>query len=179
MYQIIPERSEDAVSIETLLDQCFGNERFRKTAYKIRQNVTSIKALNFVGISNDALVASIRYWPLIVGKKTSALLLGPIAVHPDRQGEGIGVALIWDTLKLAKNLGHSLVILVGDPEYYERFGFVSAFDNGLQMPGPVARHRFLVCELQENALSGVQGMVHGATDTLDEAVKICEFTQGD
>ena len=168
MYQIIHERPEDAPTIETLLDQCFGKERYRKTAYKVRENTLSIDALNFVAISDGALVASIKYWPLLIDNKTPAVLLGPIAVHPDRQGEGIGVKLIRDTMKKAKDLGHSLIVLVGDPEYYERFGYVSAYDHGLEMPGPVARHRFLVCELTDGALDGVQGVIMGKRANSDD-----------
>ncbi|MEH6477172.1 MAG: N-acetyltransferase [Sneathiella sp.] len=161
MYQIIHERAEDAPAINTLLDQCFGPERHHKTAYKVRANSSAIDALSFAGISNGELVASIKYWPLLIGNITPAILLGPIAVHPDRQGEGIGVKLIRDTMQTAKDLGHSLVVLVGDPEYYERFGYVSAFDYGLELPGPVDRHRFLVCELTDGALEDVHGMIMG------------------
>jgi len=58
---------------------------------------------------------SISFWPLVIGlKKTSALLLGPLAVHPDRQGLGIGLALMREGLSRAKAMGHRLVLLVGE-----------------------------------------------------------------
>lgn len=161
MYEITREKPQDAVAIEELLDLSFGENRFRKTAYALRQNSHSIPELCLVVREQDELLATIQYWHLKVGAKTDAILLGPIAVKPDRQGEGIGVSLIRDTMQLAKNMGHKLVILVGDPSYYNRFGFVSAFDNNLELPGPVEAHRFLVCELSGGALQNVSGMVSG------------------
>jgi len=161
MYHITHEQSADAPAIETLLDQCFGPERHTKTVYKVRQYTVPIDDLCYVAKVGGKLLAAIKYWPLLVGGKTPAILLGPIAVHPDHQGEGMGIALISHTLKRAKELGHKLVILVGDPDYYKRFGFVSAFDNGLLMPGPVDVHRFLVCELEPGALVGAKGSIDG------------------
>ncbi len=161
MYEITREKPQDAVAIDHLLDISFGEERFRKTAYAIRQNSTPIPELCLVARDESGLLATIQYWNLLIGDKTEAILLGPIAVRPAEKGKGIGIGLIRDTMKIAKDLGHKLVVLVGDPEYYGRFGFTSAFDRGLQLPGPVDAHRFLVCELEEGALDGVQGMVNG------------------
>ena len=161
MYEISPEKLHDAAAIEELLDISFGENRFRKTAYALRQNSHSIPELCMVAREDNAVLASIQYWHLRVGAKTDAILLGPIVVKPERQGEGIGVGLIRDTMALAKNMGHKIVILVGDPSYYGRFGFISAFEKGLELPGPVDAHRFLVCELVEGALKNVSGMVSG------------------
>ncbi|MEH6404554.1 MAG: N-acetyltransferase [Sneathiella sp.] len=161
MYQIIHERPEDAAKIDPLLELCFGPDRFEKTAYKIRKNLNPISQLSLVAIEGDTLHATIRYWPLVIGEVFSALLLGPIAVSPNKQGEGIGIALIEESLSLAKEMGHKAVILVGDPDYYKRFGFTNAFDKGLILPGPVEDHRFLVHELVESSLSGVSGMIAG------------------
>lgn len=162
MYQIIHERPEDAAKIEPLLEVCFGPSRFEKTAYKIRENLSPLPELSLVAIEGDTLLATIRFWPVVIGSSFSAILLGPIAVSPDKQGEGIGIALIEESLKLAREFGHKAVILVGDPDYYKRFGFSSAYDKGLDLPGPVDAHRFLALELVKNSLSGTSGVVAGA-----------------
>ncbi|MEH6524522.1 MAG: N-acetyltransferase [Sneathiella sp.] len=161
MPQIIHERPEDAALIEPLLEKCFGSERFKKTAYKIREKLEPIRELSFIVKESDKLLATIRYWPIIIGKHTEALLLGPIAVEPERQGEGLGVSLIRKSLQVAKDLDYQIVILVGDPEYYEQFGFTSAAENNLSLPGPVEDRRFLVKELTSGSLSGVLGTVSG------------------
>lgn len=161
MYQIIQQRPQDAVPIEALLETCFGPDRFKKTAYKIRENLEPVAGLSLVAVEGDTLLASIRYWPITIGATIPALLLGPIAVMPSHQGDGIGVALIQETLKLAKGQGHSIIVLVGSLDYYARFGFASAFDRGLTFPGPVEPSRFLVSELAPGALEGVSGLVEG------------------
>lgn len=62
--------------------------------------------------------------------------LGPLAVRPDRQGEGIGAMLVRELLLRAEAAGESLVALLGDPAYYRRFGFVPARERGVESPDP-------------------------------------------
>lgn len=161
MYPILPERHADAAQIETLLDLTFGSARTRKTVYRLRDGVAHLKPLAFV-VRDGAgvLLGSIRYWPVAIGDAAvPAVMLGPVAVHPDYQGQGIGRALIRHSLYAATRLGHRICILVGDQPYYEPFGFVSAADRGLEMPGWVERERFQVMELATGALQGVSGIV--------------------
>ncbi|GLQ05724.1 GNAT family N-acetyltransferase [Sneathiella chinensis] len=162
MYQILHEQPAHAASIEPLLDLCFGPERFLKTAYKVRQELQPLPELSFVALDEGALVGTLRYWPIRIGNPgAKAILLGPIAIHPDRQGEGIGVAMIRQSLAQARADGHRIVVLVGDPEYYTRFGFTSASERKLELPGPVEDRRFLVSELIDGALDGIGGMIAG------------------
>ncbi|MFC4271198.1 GNAT family N-acetyltransferase [Sneathiella chungangensis] len=163
MPQIIHERPGDAPLIEPLLDRCFGPDRFKKTAYEVRKNIEPLPELSFVTLEGERLVATIRYWPITIGGRTPALLLGPIAVEPELQGKGIGVALIRKSLTVAEDLGHRLIVLVGDPEYYGQFGFRNAAVLGFQLPGPVEERRFLVKECGEGALEQVTGTIAGAT----------------
>ncbi len=161
MLKILHERPSDTALIDPLLDKCFGAERFSKTAYKIREKISPYKELSFVVRDDTDLLATIRYWPLVIGTDTKALLLGPIAVEPSRQGQKIGVNLIRTSLAVARELGHRIVILVGDPDYYGQFGFINAGALGLEFPGPVAPHRFLVAELVSGSLEGVSGRIEG------------------
>jgi predicted N-acetyltransferase YhbS len=161
MPQIIHERPEHAALIDPLLDRCFGPDRFKKTAYKVRENTTALPELSFVTIEGDNLLATIRYWPITIGQDTPALLLGPIAVDPDLQGKGIGVALMRESIRVAIELGHRLIVLVGDPEYYGQFGFQNAAVLGFKMPGPVEERRLLVKECVPGALDNVSGMIAG------------------
>lgn len=102
------------------------------------------------------LAAAIRYWPVLVGDK-QALLLGPVAVHPTRQGEGIGGQLIRESLAAAEALGWQRVMLVGDAPYYARFGFTPL--SGVDMPPPTNPERVLGRALQDGAWDGVAGAV--------------------
>lgn len=164
MPQIIHERPEHAAQIEPLLDRCFGPDRFKKTAYEVRKNTTALPELSFVTVEGDHLLATIRYWPIMIGGMTPALLLGPIAVEPDLQGKGIGVGLMRETIRVATELGHHLIVLVGDPEYYGQFGFQNAAVLGFKMPGPVEARRLLVKECAPGTLENVSGMISGASD---------------
>ncbi|MBP2300334.1 GNAT family N-acetyltransferase [Azospirillum picis] len=178
---ITVEEPKHAAAIEALLDMSFGPDRFGKTAYRLRDGVDSIPALNLVAIEHDEhgqeiVVGTIRYWPILVGGATLSLLLGPIAVAAHLQGSGLGSKLIRMSLNKAVALGHQSVILVGDAPYYERFGFSRALTLGMEMPGPVDMNRLLALELVDGALDGVTGMIGRAAraDALASAVPVPE-----
>lgn len=161
---ITVEEPKHAAAIEALLDASFGPDRFSKTAYRLRDGVDSIPALNLVAIEHDehgreVVVGTIRYWPILVGGTTQSILLGPIAVAAHLQGSGLGSKLIRMSLNKAVALGHKSVILVGDAPYYERFGFSRALTLGMQMPGPVDMNRLLGLELVEGSLAAAAGMI--------------------
>ncbi|MBM3488915.1 MAG: N-acetyltransferase [Alphaproteobacteria bacterium] len=165
MYVIANERRQDADEIETLLDRAFGADRHAKTSYRLREGVAPIDALCFTGRADGVLKATIRYWPVSIAGQ-EALLLGPLAIEPAERGKGYGVALMWHSLAAARALGHRLVILVGDPEYYERFGFRRAVAERLVLPGPVEARRFLGLELAPGAARGLKGAVEKSRSDL-------------
>src|SRR6188508_3062478 len=93
------------------------------------------------------------------GPSRPALLLGPLAVHPDWRQRGIGAALVRRALAHARMLGHGAVLLVGDACYYGRFGFSVEKTGGLWMPGRYDRDRLLAHELRPGALDGARGLI--------------------
>ena len=164
-FQILPERRDDAVLIEPLLDRTFGLDRHQRTVYRLREGIEPLPALSFVAVDDRGLLlASIRYWPVAVAGQ-SAILLGPLAVEPRLQGQGIGKSLVRFSLEEARRLGHRLCVVVGEPGYYRPFGFVNAGEAGLVLPGPVAPERFQVAALVPGALDGVQGLIGRAETT--------------
>jgi hypothetical protein len=66
---------------------------------------------------------------------------------------------MWRALRDAKRLGYRAVLLVGDPDYYRRFGFSAEMTSALRMPGPYARERLLAHEFAPDALRGAGGMI--------------------
>lgn len=159
-FTLVPEQAEHADIIQALVAQAFGPDRFHKTVYKLREGVAPLPELGWVALDAEAkLQASIRYWPISIGARWPAVLLGPVAVRPEMQGKGMGKALIRRTLALATSLGHRICVLVGDREYYEPFGFANAAKQGLELPGWVDLDRFQVKALVPGALNGVGGMV--------------------
>ena len=151
----------DHSAIEVLLDLTFGLARSAKTSYRLREGNTAINSLSLVTREIPfGLTGAISFWPLKVGGDgIDALLLGPLAVHPDRQNIGIGRALMRSGLAKAKALGHRLVILVGDEPYYARVGFKRVPYDHLKLPGPVDPDRLLYLELEPGSLTLARGLV--------------------
>lgn len=134
MYQFKQEQQADWWEVEALYDLCFAPGREALSSYRLRDQVAPVVGLSMVARDpGDILGGAIRYWPIVVGCH-EALLLGPVAVHPTRQGEGLGGALIRDSLALAASQGWQRVLLVGDGPYYQRFGFEKL--NDVVMPPP-------------------------------------------
>ena len=162
--EIVPEQPEHAVLIDPLLDRTFGRNRRQRTTYRLRDGVPPIAALCFASLDGDgSFLASLRFWPLFVGGR-DAILLGPLAVDPMLQGQGIGKALVAHGLAAAAALGHEICVVVGPPAYYRPFGFVNASAAGLIMPGPVEAARFQVMELVPGALEGLHGVLQKIED---------------
>jgi predicted N-acetyltransferase YhbS len=122
----------------------------------LRDGVEKVRELSLVLREDGVLAAAIRYWPVRVGG-AEALLLGPVAVHPTRQGEGLGGYVIHESLAEARRLGWCRVLLVGDAPYYGRFGFRRL--DGVVMPPPTNPARVLGHELATDAWAGIAGEV--------------------
>jgi predicted N-acetyltransferase YhbS len=163
MVTIRNETFGDVDAREALLDRVWGATRFEKTAERLREGRTPAAGLALVAEESDRqIVGTVRLWHVCAGPARPALLLGPLAVETAQRGCGVGAALMRRALATARRRGHQAVILVGDPEYYNRFGFSAAKTGGLWLPGPFERHRLLGCELIAGALDGAHGLV-GAT----------------
>lgn len=155
---ILPETGDDAVAIERLHERTFGPGRYARTAFRIREGIGHDLSLSFTARIGTLLVGSIRLSPVRIGE-AKALLLGPLTLEPPFRDRGIGIALLQRALAVAKEQGHSLVILVGDEPYYARVGFKRVPRGRVKMPGPVDPARLLVAELQDGAFEGVSGPV--------------------
>jgi predicted N-acetyltransferase YhbS len=158
MVTLVAEREEHAPAVELLLDVAFGEARWHKTSQRLRDGQAPLGGASLVALAGDALVGTVRLWPVLAGRRR-ALLLGPLAVDPARRDEGIGAALMTEALRRAGETGEEAVLLVGDAEYYKRFGFERDKTSGLWLPGPVDRTRFLARELKPRALERASGPV--------------------
>jgi predicted N-acetyltransferase YhbS len=161
LYRLEEETEADWWEVEALYDLCFSPGRTALSSYRLRDGVPTVAALCLTLRDGDGIMAAaIRYWPIGVGGQ-DALLLGPVAVHPTRQGEGLGGLLINESLAEARRLGWERVMLVGDAPYYSRFGFSKL--DGVEMPPPTNPDRVLGFALKTGAWDGVTGAVTKAT----------------
>jgi predicted N-acetyltransferase YhbS len=165
------ERRLDIAERERLLDTAFGPGRFAKSSERLREGRKPARGLAFVARQGSRLVGTLRLWSVITATGHSCLLLGPLAVDADARCLGIGTALMWQALHQAKALGHRAIILVGDPAYYNRFGFSAEKTGALRMPGPYERERLLACELVPDGLTGARGLIAPRTSRLSSLVK--------
>ncbi|QXT40890.1 GNAT family N-acetyltransferase [Gymnodinialimonas ceratoperidinii] len=141
MYRLSQETPEDRAEIEALYDTCFAPGREALSSYRLRDDVPPVADLCLVARDDlDIVAGAVRFWPVRVGA-AEALLLGPIAVHPTRQGEGLGGLLMNASLDAAKGSGWQRILLVGDAPYYQRFGFRLLTD--VTMPPPTNPARVL------------------------------------
>lgn len=147
----------DGPAIEMLLDTAFGAERRARASYSLRDGIAPVGELCLVARRAAAVVGTIRFWPLTIPGAQSALLLGPIAVHPAHGNLGIGSRLIEQSLSAARAGGHDAVAAIGDGRYLRRFGFRPAHEFALEFPAALAEDRFHALQLQPSALSGGGG----------------------
>ena len=157
MFELTPETTEDWWEVEALYDLCFAPGREALSSYRLRDNVPPVAGMCLVARDESNILAgAIRFWQVRIGD-APALLLGPVAVHPTYQGEGLGGYLILDSLDRAGEQGHSRVMLVGDAPYYGRFGFHRL--SGVHMPPPTNPDRVLGASLAPDVWAGVKGEV--------------------
>ena len=156
MIELEPERPDDAGQVEALYDLCFAPGREALSSYRLRDGVPPIGDLCLVAREDGTVAGAIRHWEVRVGT-ARALLLGPIAVHPTHQGEGLGAWLIRDSVARARALGWERMMLVGDAPYYGRFGFARL--GHVEMPPPTNPARVLGLALRPGAWDGVAGPV--------------------
>ena len=146
---ITPLLPAHEAAVEDLLDRAFGTDRHARTAYKVRGDARAVPALGFVAVQEGAIVGSIQCWPVALHLDDDGaaplVMVGPVAVAPDRQRGGWGRLLTAAALDAAKaTCDDAALCLIGDPEYYGRFFGFSADHTALwRLPGPVERHRLL------------------------------------
>jgi predicted N-acetyltransferase YhbS len=161
MFRIYRETADDWGEVEFLYDLAFAPGRTALSSYRLRDGVDPVADLSTVARDEyDVLAGAIRYWPVRVGATGhAALLLGPVAVHPTRQGEGLGALLISESLHRAAATDWTRIILVGDEPYYGRFGFSREAARNLDFPPPTNPDRLLARALAPGAFDGVTGLV--------------------
>lgn len=150
---LIPLSAVEPDMIETLLDRVFGPDRHARTAYRIRAGMAALDAMSFAVLDEDELlVGTIQCFPVALhdreGRPVPLVMVGPVAVVPERQGEGFGIGLMAamldaETRMAAEGAPPLAQVLIGDHDYYGRWGFSAAATGGWRCPGPYEPERLL------------------------------------
>jgi predicted N-acetyltransferase YhbS len=144
------EEIADSPAIEALLDRAFGPGRFVKSSERVREIAEFAPELSFCAVDGETLLGSVRMWRVRVGGQAVSFL-GPLAVDREQRSAGVGGLLVQRACDAARAAGEAWVVLVGDPPYFERFGFTVADAAEVRLPGPVDQRRVLALRLRSDA----------------------------
>ena len=160
MLTIRPEIPEDIEAIRHINEQAFEQKTEAKLIEKLRKR--RVLTISLVAIQDSETVGHIAFTPVTIQSENSnfeAIALAPMAVLPAYQRKGIGSQLVRHGLEECRCLGHEIVVVLGHPNYYPRFGFVLGKTKGIDCEFEVPDEAWMVLELREGALSGRNGTV--------------------
>ena len=165
-----PELPGDEPVVRAVLTRAFPTDAEARQVEVLRGNTDPQVSLVAVG-ATGAVVGHILFTPVEIrsgARGSSAMGLAPMAVTPEHQRTGIGGALVEAGLAACTALGERVVVVLGHPNYYPRFGFRPAEELGLYYGRPGPNPAFMVCEIERGALRGRSGQVvyHAAFDSL-------------
>ena len=123
---------KDYAAVEDLTEQAFGQTGEAEVVRRIRQQ-SDLHPLSLVAVRNQTIIGHALFSKIsLTGTKTSGLLfgLGPVSVHPKLQRQGTGSALIREGLSTCESSGSLACFVLGNPAYYQRFGFRNAYQTG-------------------------------------------------
>lgn len=155
-----PETPEDAAAIREINTLAFARPEEARLVDALRVSEAFIPELSLVAESGGRLVGHILFSRGTVegeGEPVELLALGPLAVRPECQRQGVGGQLIRAGLERAAALGYRAVFLFGHPTYYPRFGFVPGSRFGLKSTYNVPDDVFMALPLRPDGLDGVCG----------------------
>ena len=160
MIIIRTETPEDVTTIRHINEKAFGQKEEAAIIEKLRNR--GVLTLSLVAVLNNEIIGHIAFSPVKVESEHlsfNAITLAPMAVLPADQRKGIGSQLVRAGLKECLSFGHEIVVVLGHPDYYPRFGFVPAKSRGIECEFEVPDEAWMILELREGALERIQGTV--------------------
>ena len=159
MLTIRLEAPGDAAAIHQVNLLAFGQPQEADLVDALRRN--GGLTISLVAIQDSRIVGHIAFSPVTITSDTiiDAIGLAPMAVVPEYQNTGIGSQLVEARLNACHNTPYGVVVVLGHPPYYPRFGFTPAKPYGIVWEHDVPEEVFMVHELQAGALAQTQGMV--------------------
>ena len=165
MISIRPEKPEDYAAIAEITTLAFGQPNEARLVEALRAADDFEPALSLVAEEDGEIIGHILFSTVTLESPAGGmpiLCLAPMSVHPDHQNKGVGTALVKAGFEQCRLLGHKIIVVIGHPNYYPRFGFTparAAPAKRLDVEFPVPDEAFMVLELVPDALAGYGGMV--------------------
>ena len=164
MIEIRAERAEDAAAVRRVNELAFGGAEEAGLVDALRG--AADPHVSLVATEGGEIVGHIFFSPVSLvsedgteDSRFAAMGLAPMAVLPEHQRRGVGSELVRAGLDECRRMGLGVVVVLGHPEYYPRFGFRPASRAGLRCEYPVPDDTFMVVELRPGALAGRRGLV--------------------
>lgn len=165
------ENEKDLKTVENLVRESFwdlykpGCDE-HLIVHKLRDSPDIVKELDLVACDEDTVIGNIIYSRAKVVNdekiESEVLCMGPIAVLPSHQKKGIGFLLMERSIEKARQLGYSGIIIFGNPEYYQRFGFVNAKEYGIHIPTGENFDAFMALELDKGSMKNTSGKFYAS-----------------
>ncbi len=155
MYiKIRQERQEDYQQIRILVREAFAHAEHsdgdeHDLIERIRDSSDYIPELSLVALYGDIVLGHIMFSKISVGE-SEAIALAPLSVRTDCQRKGIGKLLVTAGHRLACQMGHSCSVVLGNPDYYSKFGYEKASDHGIVPPFDVPDDYYMVRQIDKN-----------------------------
>ena len=157
--RLLLEAKNDHIEVERLLDLVFTPRRKLLSSYQLRNSANKVDNLSYVIKDNSKkVVGSIRFWNIKVDSHSSrGLLLGPLAIHPIYQSEGLGEKLVLNGIEKAHSDNWNWIVLVGDLDYYSKFGFSKNPTRGIFIRNSLDNSRLLGLDINDSFLEAAVG----------------------
>lgn len=145
--EVRAEVAGDAPAIRSVHQRAFGRPDEADLVEVIRATDGFLAELSLVAYDADCLVGHVLISVVALDSGVEVLTLAPLAVVPERQRQGIGARLVAAVLDRARATRYPVVVVVGDPAFYRRFGFDRATGLGIDAPFPVPRDAWMASTL--------------------------------
>jgi predicted N-acetyltransferase YhbS len=164
LVEIFPLSKLAADQVEAILDAAFGADRRGRTAYRLRAGTAALAGLSFAVYVNGAAAGTVQCWPVAHvgddGAVTRLVMVGPVAVLPEYQQQGLGRRLMDAVMAAAPDEADGALMMIGDPEYYGRFfGFSAEATGAWRLPGPFEPRRLLAAAIGTHMVPASAGMI--------------------
>jgi putative acetyltransferase len=156
LIEIREERPDDVAAIREVNRRAFGQDQEANIVDAVRTNGAAL--LSLVATVNDQVAGHIMYSLLTIAENVDGVALGPMAVVPEYQRQGIGTKLIEAGNRKIKDAGYPFIVVVGHAEYYPRFGFRPASEYGIKCEWDVPDEVFMLLVLNETKMQGASGL---------------------